>query len=132
MRFQGYNPELKELARKLRNNSTKAEIKLWRHLRNKQMMGLDFQRQKPLGNFIADFFCPEVRLVVEIDGYTHRFEDTINKDKAKNEYFRSQSIEVIRFTDDEVFNDIQTVIKTIKQNIEQSKEAKAISLKHTP
>jgi very-short-patch-repair endonuclease len=69
-----YKPQLKEISRKLRNNSTKAEIKLWSHLKGKQLMGYDFHRQKPIDNYIVDFFCSRLNLAIEIDGYTHGFE----------------------------------------------------------
>lgn len=75
-----YNHQLKERARKLRNNSTKAEIRLWLYLKGKKMMGYDFHRQKPIGSYIADFYCPKVQLVIEVDGYTHTFEEVIKKD----------------------------------------------------
>ena len=78
-----YKPELKELARQLRNSSTKAEIKLWIQLRRKQMLGFDFHRQKPLLDYIADFYCPELNLVIEIDGYSHDFEETQIRDKKR-------------------------------------------------
>lgn len=87
MNFEKYNPKLKELARKLRNNGTKAEVVLWKHLRRKQLLGMDFHRQKPLGNYIADFYCPEARLVIEVDGRSHLREDTISKDRKKEGYF---------------------------------------------
>ena len=70
-----YNPKLKELARELRNNSTKAEIILWLKLKNKQLYGYDFHRQKPIDNYIVDFFCQELMLAIEVDGYSHQFED---------------------------------------------------------
>ncbi|MDI6739655.1 MAG: endonuclease domain-containing protein [Candidatus Edwardsbacteria bacterium] len=101
MRFEKYDPKLKELARTLRNNSTKAEIRLWRYLRNKQVMGLDFHRQKPIGNCIANFHCPKIKLVIEVDGYTHKFQDTVDKDRAKEECFISRGIAVLRIIDDE-------------------------------
>lgn len=78
-----YNPRLKELARKLRNNSTKAENVLWLCLKGKQMCSYDFHRQKPIDNFILDFFCHELMLGIEVDGYTHCFEDTFVKDDLK-------------------------------------------------
>ncbi len=78
-----YNPKLKEFARQLRNNSTKSEIYLWKHLKGKQMMGYDFHRQKPLDNFIVDFFCHELMLAIEIDGYTHIHEEVQDKDEKK-------------------------------------------------
>ena len=70
-----YDSKLKEYARHLRNNSTNAEIKLWMQLKGKQMHGYDFHRQKPIGNYIADFFCNKLRLVIEIDGSTHDFDE---------------------------------------------------------
>ncbi|MDI6760366.1 MAG: DUF559 domain-containing protein, partial [Candidatus Brocadiaceae bacterium] len=76
-----YNPKLKELARNLRNNSTKSEIKLWGYLKGRQMMGYDFHRQKPIEDFIVDFFCNKSKLVIELDGYTHGFENVVEKDK---------------------------------------------------
>ena len=69
-----YNPDLKEKARQLRNNSTKSEIILWKYLKGKQMCGVDFHRQKPIGSYILDFFCPAICLGIELDGYTHQLE----------------------------------------------------------
>jgi very-short-patch-repair endonuclease len=66
-----YNPKLKELARQLRNNSTFAEVLLWNELKNKQIKGYDFHRQKPILNYILDFFCSELKLAIEVDGLTH-------------------------------------------------------------
>jgi very-short-patch-repair endonuclease len=80
-----YNPELKELARNLRNNSTKAEIKLWRYLKGTQLMGYNFHRQKPVDNYIADFFCNTLMLAIELDGYSHSFEEVFEKDKKKEQ-----------------------------------------------
>ena len=78
-----YNPKLKEYARYLRNNSTRSEIRLWHELKGKQRLGYDFHRQKPLLHFIADFYCYELKLVIELDGYTHEFPEVIRKDKIK-------------------------------------------------
>ena len=66
-----YNPRLKKLARQLRRNSTLGEVLLWNELKRKQMMGYDFHRQKPIGEYIVDFYCPRLRLVIEIDGDSH-------------------------------------------------------------
>ncbi|MDP2993407.1 MAG: DUF559 domain-containing protein, partial [Deltaproteobacteria bacterium] len=68
-----YNPKLKELARRLRNSSTLSEVLLWNHLKGKQMKGYDFHRQKPIDNYIVDFFCTKLRLIIEIDGDSHLF-----------------------------------------------------------
>ncbi|MDD8018536.1 MAG: DUF559 domain-containing protein, partial [Bacteroidota bacterium] len=63
-----YKPKLKEIAKTLRKNSTLGEVLLWKRLRNKQMLGYDFHRQKPIDQFIVDFFCPALNLAIEIDG----------------------------------------------------------------
>jgi very-short-patch-repair endonuclease len=70
-----YNPKLKILARNLRNNSTPGEIRLWNELKNKQFYGFDFHRQKPLLNYIADFYCYELALIIEVDGRYHDCEE---------------------------------------------------------
>ena len=75
-----YNLKLKELARDLRNNSTKSEVILWLKLKGKQMYGYDFHRQKPIDNYIVDFFCHELMLAIEVDGYSHQLEDVYFKD----------------------------------------------------
>jgi len=72
-----YNPKLKERARQLRNNSTLSAILLWNELKNGKMKGKDFHRQKPILNYIVDFFCPELALAIEIDGNRH--EKTLTK-----------------------------------------------------
>ena len=92
-----YHPKLKELARHLRNNATKSEIKLWFYLKNKKMMGFDFHRQKPLGKFIVDFFCVELMLAIELDGLSHHFEDVIEKDKLKSDFLKGIGVTLLRF-----------------------------------
>ncbi len=109
-----YNPKLKQLARNLRNNSTKSEILLWKHLKGKQMLGYDFHRQKPLDKFIADFFCHELMLVIEIDGYTHLDEKVQIKDAAKEKRLNELGINVIRIQDSDVFKDMENVLRVIE------------------
>ncbi|WP_020531603.1 endonuclease domain-containing protein [Flexithrix dorotheae] len=112
-----YNPKLKALARSLRNNSTKSEIKLWGYLKGKQMMGYDFHRQKPINNYILDFFCHELMLGIELDGITHQEEVTAIKDRQKEEKLNSLGVHILRFEDDEVMNDIDNVLSTIENYI---------------
>jgi len=112
-----YNPKLKELARQLRNRSTKAEIKLWNFLKRKQLMGYDFHRQKPVDNYIVDFFCNKLRLVIELDGYTHGFEEVFEKDEVKAQRLRELGITVLRFADDDVMNNIDNVLRNIQESI---------------
>jgi very-short-patch-repair endonuclease len=113
-----YNPKLKEYARQLRNNSTKAEIWLWQRLKRGQLRGYDFHRQKPIDQYIADFFCNKLRLVIEVDGFTHLLDETIAKDKRKERRFNELGIHVLRFTDDEVLNDMENVIRVIEGYID--------------
>lgn len=112
-----YNPKLKEYARVLRNNSTKSEIKLWKVLKNKNIKGYDFHRQKPLLNFIADFYCYELKLVIELDGFTHEFEKIKNKDKYKQAKLEEFGLTVLRFTDEEIFSEFDLVINSIEKYI---------------
>lgn len=106
------------LARQLRNNSTMSEIKLWGHLRNKEMFGYNFDRQKPIDNYILDFFCYDLMLGIELDGITHASEEGYNKDMEKEARMKELGIDIIRFDDREVMNDIQNVIRVIEFYIE--------------
>ncbi len=117
-----YNPKLKEFARQLRNNSTRSEIKLWKYLKGRQMCGYDFHRQKPLLNFIADFYCYELKLVIELDGYTHQFEEVLIKDAIKENELIKVGLSVLRFNDDEVHNEIDNVLLVIDAYVRNFEE----------
>ena len=118
-----YNPALKELARELRNNMTFAEKATWRMLNGKQFKGYDFHRQKPIGEFIADFYCYDLRLVIEIDGITHLDKDVIRKDKIKSQYFNSIGLNILRFTDDLVLGNWMMVEKELIKYIKEFEKA---------
>ena len=92
-----YNKNLKEPARELRENMTDAERCLWARLRLKHL-GYMFCRQKPIGDYIADFYCHKARLVVEVDGGQHFTEDTASNDRVRDEYMRSLGLTVLRFS----------------------------------
>lgn len=118
-----YNPKLKPLARKLRNESTLSEILLWKEIQNRKMLGYRFTRQKPIGNYIVDFYCSELKLVLEIDGDTHT-EETYEKDMKRQEWLESIGLAVIRFCDLEVKKDMNNVIMSIEGwicNFEESR-----------
>ena len=121
-----YNKNLKKLATNLRNNSTKAEIKLWVYLKNKQMMHYDFHRQKPIETYIVDFFCNKLKLAIEIDGYTHEFNEVIEKDNLKTKRLHKLGITVLRFSDEEVINNTEGVVVVIKEHI------KELEIRNTP
>jgi very-short-patch-repair endonuclease len=120
-----YNPKLKEFARQLRNDSTKTEIFLWLKLKGKQMYGYDFHRQKPIDNYILDFFCYELMLGIEVDGYSHQFLEVHNKDGIKEKRMNQLGITVLRFSDDQVLNEMENVIRAIESYIFEYE-------KHTP
>ena len=92
-----YNPKLKELARQLRNNSTKAEVFLWQKIKRKQYYGYDFHRQKPIDNYILDFFCNELMLGIEVDGYSHEVIEVYKMDITKEEKLSSLGISILQF-----------------------------------
>ena len=120
-----YNKNLKELAKNLRNNSTKSEILLWKTLKNKQFHGYKFIRQKPIDNYIVDFYCPELLLAIELDGYSHQLLEVYEKDVLKDQRLNELDIAVLRFLDSQVFNDMDNVIRTIEFYIFEFE-------KHTP
>ena len=108
-----YNPKLKEYARKLRNNSTLSEALLWQRLKGKNMLEFDFHRQKPLDNYIVDFFCNDLNLVIEIDGITHDFK--MDKDKIRQIKLENYGIKFLRFTEKDVRQNLEGVIQSIER-----------------
>lgn len=125
-----YNPKLKELARELRNNSTKSEIILWKELKGKFEGKYDFHRQKPIDNFIADFFCHELKLVIEIDGATHDWEETQEKDFQKEIRLNELGLNVLRFPDSDIFKHLETTVNTIRYYIEGFEKGDLSSFAH--
>ena len=119
-----YNKDLKPLARKNRQEMTKAEVKIWNDLlRKKQCFGYRFLRQRPILNYIVDFMCPELKLIVEIDGYSHHFEDVYVNDVKRQQEIEDLGYTFIRFTDDEIMNDFNNVLMyfeklPLRRNIE--------------
>jgi very-short-patch-repair endonuclease len=105
-------PGVLELAKSLRNNMTYHEKLLWEKLKGKQLYGLRFRRQHPISFFIVDFYCHEAMLVVEVDGEIHY--DRIDYDDGRSAEMEKFGIKVIRFTNIEVENNIEKVIKTIE------------------
>ena len=117
-----YNPKLKLLARQLRNNSTKAEIILWTKLKGKQYYGYDFHRQKPIDNYILDFFCHELMLGIEVDGYSHELVEVYEKDLIKEKKMKRLGISILRFTDNQVLKDTFNVLLAIEDYITRFEE----------
>ena len=112
-RIRGTNPEVEQAAKKLRKNLTPAEAILWQALRNKQLGGLRFRRQHPVGNFILDFYCPSRKLVVEVDGEIHC--DRTDYDDARTNKLAEYGYIVLRFSNERVMNDLPQILAEIKQ-----------------
>lgn len=116
-----YNIHLKEFARKLRNNSTPGEMLLWNEIKNKKL-GFDFHRQKPLLNYIVDFYSPDLELVIELDGRYHEHEEQYHLDTKREEELRTYDLTVLRFSEAEVRADMFNVLRTIEAYISDCDE----------
>jgi very-short-patch-repair endonuclease len=115
-----YNKKLRPNAHKLRYRMTKAEACLWKYvLRAGNMNGFSFRRQRPVLHYIADFMCKELMLIIEVDGITHLFEEVIQKDIVRQKNLEQAGFKVIRFTDNEVLNHIETVRRAIEVVVEE-------------
>jgi len=117
-----YNPNLKELARKLRNDSTLGEALLWNEIKSKKLYGYDFQRQKPLLNYIADFYCYELGLVIEIDGMYHYNSEQDELDILRQKELEEYNLTIIRFSEQEVRKDMVNVLRTLEGYILEFEE----------
>ena len=112
-----YNPQLKIKARHLRQNMTDSERKLWSQLRGKQLLGVQFYRQKPIGNYIVDFFAPKAKLVIEVDGSQHTESRQAEKDKGRDEFLGGAGLRVLRFNSNEVLTKTDAVVEVIYRAI---------------
>ena len=112
-----YNKNLKQRSRQLRENMTDAEKHLWARIRMKQLKGYQFYRQKPIGDYIVDFFCTRAKLVIEVDGGQHFPDETAQYDKIRDEYMRSLGLKVLRFINTEVLTHTDGVVERIEEEI---------------
>ena len=108
-----YNPRLKGFSRKMRGYGEKSEAMLWKRLKARQT-GFAFNRQKPILNYIADFYCKELSLVVEIDGASHFSKEAYKKDKERDRQMRALGLEIIRVLDGDVRKDADRVAAFIE------------------
>src|SRR3954464_13130157 len=102
-------------AKQLRQTMTRAETLLWRYLKANRVDGLGFRRQTPIGNYIADFVCMSVKLVVELDGESHDFDERQRADQKRDVFFQSEGFQVLRFTNEQVMSNLEGVVETIRQ-----------------
>jgi very-short-patch-repair endonuclease len=117
MRFLKNDPALKDRRRELRHNQTDAEKALWAQVRNKQFFGLKFFRQYSVGAYILDFYCPEKKLAVELDGGQHNLSEGREYDAERTAYLNSHGIEVVRFWNNEVLCEMEGVLKSLTQRL---------------
>ena len=108
-----YSRNLKHPSRDLRTGMTDAERKLWSRLRHKQILGIQFYRQKPLGPYIVDFYAPAVKLVVEVDGSQHDEPDHLRKDAERDANLAGQGVLVLRFDNRQVLTATDAVVAEI-------------------
>jgi len=107
-------------ARQLRRTMTRAETLLWRHLKAHRLARLAFRRQAPIGDYIADFVAHSCKLIVEVDGESHDFEERIRHDARRDQWFASCGYRVLRFTNDDVMRNLEGVASSILQAAEQA------------
>ncbi len=108
-----YNPKLKARARELRNRMTKGEIILWQRLKGRQMMGFDFDRQKPVDQFIIDFYCKSLMLAIEIDGSIHDSAAAAEYDQERQARLEGLGVRFLRFRDSDVRQNTNRVCQGI-------------------
>src|SRR5699024_6546996 len=106
-----YNPELKERARELRQAGNLSEVLFWNQVKNKQFKGFDFDRQKIIGNYIVDFYCPNCQVVIEIDGSSH--DDKVEYDKERDQYLESLGLTVIHIPVNDIMFELGNVMEML-------------------
>lgn len=116
-----YNPKLKELARKLRKNMTLGEVLLWNELKGKQMLGFDFDRQRPIDNYIVDFYCKELMLAIEVDGSSHTEDEIAINDEIRQKRLESLGVRFLRYSEQDVRKGIKFVLNDIYAWIEENR-----------
>lgn len=115
-RWVRYNPRLKQIARTLRKNMTLSEILLWQQIKGKQLLGYDFHRQKPIDEYVVDFYCPLLKLVLEIDGDSHDGKE--DADRIRHEKLESLGLTVLRFWDADVKSNVDGIVGQLREWIE--------------
>ena len=122
-RFIPYDRNLKEFSRELRNNSTLSEVLLWMKIKNKQIKGYLFLRQKPLDRYIADFYCQKLNLVIEVDGYSHIHPDAFAHNMQRDSVLQKYHLKILRIDDKDVKTDMANVLKMIEAYIDDFETA---------
>lgn len=122
-----YTQQALEYAKRLRQSMTYSEVKLWMELRNGNMMGYDFDRQKPMLNYIIDFYCKDLMLAIEVDGITHEDEKALLKDPIRQDEIEMYGVAFLRFNALEVVHDMRNVVRTIENWIFEFEEKNGVN-----
>jgi len=115
--YFGATPDVFKKAKQLQKDETEAEKLLWNRLNKNQMMGLQFRRQHPINRFIADFYCARIKLVIEVDGSIHELPENEAYDIGRSEILNDFGIIVIRFSNEQIIDDIESVMIIIENNV---------------
>ena len=113
-----YKSNLKSSAQRLRKEMTDSERMLWSRLRGKQILDVQFYRQKSIGNYIVDFYASKATIVIEVDGSQHMNDDNEEKDRKRDMYLKDQGLEVLRFNNLQVLQEIDSVMEVIYKTVE--------------
>ena len=114
----------KLLRQTLRNNATAPEAILWRILKGKQIESLKFRRQFGLGPYVLDFYCPEIRLCIELDGGVHKTHEQAQYDEIRSKFINENNIKVLRFENDVVYRNMNAIVEAIKMHKKKWEEKK--------
>ena len=123
-----YNPKLKDLAKKLRQRMTYSAVKLWNELKNGKVLGYDFDRQRPVWNYIVDFYCKDLGLAIEVDGITHTQESIAAKDVVRQKELENLGVKFSLFDALLVANKVEAVIREIVEWIDEYENINGVSL----
>ena len=119
-----YNPNLKYISRRLRKGMTESEQVLWLQLRRRQLLGVQFYRQKPIGNYVVDFYAPEAKLMIEVDGSQHLDANHTQHDARRDLFLASQGLKVLRFNNLQVLQErhavLELIFKTLGERLKKS------------
>jgi very-short-patch-repair endonuclease len=115
--FRRITPALKQASRQLRKRQTPMERRLWNRLCKRQLAGLHFRRQHPIGRYVVDFYCAQLGLIVEVDGESHNYQ--IEYDEVRTEWLAAQGCRVLRFTNEQIRHNLEGVLMTIKALIDE-------------
>jgi len=113
--YYGANQNIQEKAKNLRKRETNAEQILWEKLKNKQLFGFKFRRQHPIEYYIVDFYCHKAKLVIEVDGSIHNIPEIKERDEGRTFEIEKYGITILRFTNEDIYNNINFVINEIKK-----------------